>query len=66
MFLTEWHLLKNLLELELIKINFVWKIAILCATSDAWLYGCRGSSDYGRDLDSRKWCDDMLKLLGWE
>jgi len=36
------------------------------ATSDAWLYGNRGSSDYGRDEDSRKWCDDMLKLLGWE
>jgi len=37
-----------------------------CAISDAWLYGGRGSSDYGRDTDSRKWCDDMLKLLGWE
>ena len=37
-----------------------------CAISDAWLYGGRGSSDYGRDIESRKWCDDMLKLLGWE
>ena len=33
---------------------------------DAWLQGNKGSSDYGRDVDSRKWCDDMLKLLGWE
>ena len=37
-----------------------------CTTSDAWLYGGRGSNEYGRDVDSRKWCDDMLKLLGWE
>ena len=37
-----------------------------CATSDAWLYGGKGSNDYGRDIESRKWCDDMLKLLGWE
>jgi len=33
---------------------------------DIWLQGFKGSSDYGRDIDSRKWCDDMLKLLGWE
>ncbi|GAA4880177.1 hypothetical protein GCM10023310_70450 [Paenibacillus vulneris] len=34
--------------------------------NDAWLYGEKGSTEYGRDKSSRKWCDDMLALLGWE
>jgi len=38
----------------------------VCQERDAWLQGFKGSSDYGRDVDSRKWCDDMLILLGWE
>lgn len=33
--------------------------------ADAWLYGPKGSSEYGKDEDSRKWCDEMLVLLGW-
>lgn len=41
----------------------------------AWIYGdcgTGGSGDheemeqYGFDPESRKWCDDMLKLLGYE
>lgn len=32
---------------------------------DAWLYGHGGSREYGLDEDSRKWCDDMLTLLGY-
>jgi hypothetical protein len=31
-----------------------------------WIYGDKGSSDYGLDNSSRKWCDEMLKALGWE
>lgn len=34
--------------------------------NDAWIFGPKGSSDYGIDLESREWCDNMLKLLGWE
>lgn len=33
--------------------------------TDAWLSGPKGSSEYGEDEDSRKWCDEMLVLLGW-
>ncbi len=33
--------------------------------TDAWLSGEKGS-DYGFDINSRKWCDDILVLLGWE
>lgn len=33
---------------------------------DAWLYGPKGSSDYGLNNRSIEWCDNMLKLLGWE
>lgn len=33
---------------------------------DIWIYGQKGSSEYGKDIDSRKWCDNMLKLLGYE
>lgn len=32
---------------------------------DAWVYGPKGSSEYGEDQDSRDWCDEMLKLMGW-
>lgn len=41
---------------------------ILCvkfSDKDAWLYGPKGSSDYGKDVNSRKWCDNMLILLGY-
>lgn len=30
-----------------------------------WVYGPKGSSDYGKDLDSRAWCDDALEILGY-
>lgn len=33
--------------------------------ADAWVSGPKGSSEYGEDEDSRKWCDEMLVLLGW-
>lgn len=36
------------------------------AKTDAWVYGAKGTSEYGMDEDSRKWCDNMLVLLGWE
>jgi len=32
---------------------------------DAWIFGY-SDSDYGFSEDSRKWCDDMLKLLGYK
>lgn len=33
---------------------------------NVWIYGPRGSSDYGFDYESLEWCDIMLKLLGYE
>lgn len=35
------------------------------ANGDAWIYGPKGSSEYGHDERSRKWCDQMLQLTGW-
>ena len=31
-----------------------------------WMYGYKGSSEYGRDENSRQWCDELLKAIGWE
>lgn len=31
-----------------------------------WIEGYKGSSDYGMDRESRSWCDEMLKAMGWE
>lgn len=41
---------------------------------DIWIFGPKGSGGgnpeqdktYGFDENSRKWCDDLLKLLGYE
>jgi hypothetical protein len=41
-------------------------IGVRAMDSDAWVYGDKGSSEYGEDEESRKWCDDILRLLGWE
>ena len=36
-------------------------------TVEVWIYGGNyGSSDYGHDEESRQWCDEMLKTLGYE
>lgn len=40
------------------------KYSCTVSENDAWLYGDKGSNYY--DPISRKWCEDMLKLLGYE
>ena len=40
-------------------------IGCVCQNTDAWLEGFKGNSEYGLNEKSRKWCDDMLVLLGW-
>lgn len=30
-----------------------------------WEYGCKGGMDYGRDIESRAWCDEKLASMGY-
>lgn len=46
-------------------VEFSEGIGGLGQKTDAWVSGEKGSSEYGLDEDSRKWCDQMLILLGW-